>query len=80
MKVPYDLRKGGDFVATGQELYTLLSLNNCLDLTVKDCALLCGFLVTIIPPECTKSVELFEDTDLDVCDHLSYLTTQIIGF
>ena len=28
--------------------------------------------VTVIPPECTKSVELFEDTDLDVVDHLSY--------
>ena len=38
-------------------------------------------LVTVIPPECTNSVELFEDPDLDVAyDHLSYLRTQIIGF
>jgi hypothetical protein len=36
-------------------------------------------LFAIFPTGCAKSVELFEDTGLDVCDYLSYEPTQNIG-
>jgi hypothetical protein len=54
-------------------------LENYLDLILKESAVVFGFLVTIIPPECTKSVELFEDRDIYVCAHLSYLRNSL-GF